>query len=231
MLDSRVIASGIQSGRSLAKQAPPIQEMLGMKMQQNQTIMEVMKELLKTHMSDMESLRKGQWDLWYKAREKAGDSTLDQETKKYYEDLATEIEKKDFSRWGGLKGTLMGFGGEDATGGEGAGGADLATKFGLGGGGGADFLASKPETVAPTQSTSQRMGSNLRGIGQFLADHRGQNIAGQGWASKDFMQGLRKPSMTTGGGRVTVVSPDGKTGSIPANQLQQALTAGYKQVK
>ena len=33
------------------------------------------------------------------------------------------------------------------------------------------------------------------------------------------------------GGRVTVVSPDGKKGSIPANQLQQALTAGYKQVK
>lgn len=39
------------------------------------------------------------------------------------------------------------------------------------------------------------------------------------------------PTPTPQGGRVTVVSPDGKRGSIPANQLQQALSAGYKQVK
>lgn len=32
-------------------------------------------------------------------------------------------------------------------------------------------------------------------------------------------------------GRVNVISPDGKRGSIPANQLQEALRAGYKQVR
>jgi hypothetical protein len=40
-----------------------------------------------------------------------------------------------------------------------------------------------------------------------------------------------QPSPIPTGGRVTVVSPDGKRGSIPTNQLQEALTAGYKQVK
>ena len=36
-------------------------------------------------------------------------------------------------------------------------------------------------------------------------------------------------TQTTGTDRVTIVSPDGKTGTIPASQLQKALSQGYKQ--
>jgi len=39
------------------------------------------------------------------------------------------------------------------------------------------------------------------------------------------------PTAPQANGRVTVVSPDGKRGSIPANQLQDALNAGYKQAQ
>jgi hypothetical protein len=168
--------------------------MLGMKMQQNQVIMEIMKELLKTHMSDMASLRKGQWDLWYKAREKAG-AAMGEKEKAYYENLASEIEEKDFTRWGAFKGTLQGFGGKNTTA-EGAGGADLATKFGLGGG--EDFL--KPPTELSTSEKPPMMNRIknaatpvMRGMGQAAVAPFNAMTAGVPAGVDAMLKGLRGP--------------------------------------
>ena len=111
MIDPRVVSSGIQAGRSLAPQGPPIQEMLGMKMQNNQMIAEIMQSLLKQHMSDVGDLRKMQMNLYYKAL--TDQDVLDPAER---QKNADNILSMDMSRFLGFNSMLKGgFGGKDTT--------------------------------------------------------------------------------------------------------------------
>lgn len=108
--------------------------------------------------------------------------------------------------------------------------------------------ATDPETQAMWQQRAQlleRMNNNKAGLygrgGQV--DISGMNVptiqpqsafgtppqAPMRPAAPPVPQGQDIPTGKPAGGRVSVVSPDGKVGSIPADQLQQALKAGYKQ--
>jgi len=44
-------------------------------------------------------------------------------------------------------------------------------------------------------------------------------------------RGSQQVTPTAPSGKVRVISPDGKTGTIPAEQLEEALKSGYKRVQ
>jgi hypothetical protein len=54
------------------------------------------------------------------------------------------------------------------------------------------------------------------------------NIPTVGSGRAGFTQPVAKPTQAPADGRVRVMSPDGKVGSIPATQLDAAMKAGYK---
>lgn len=81
-----------------------------------------------------------------------------------------------------------------------------------------DSLASNPQQFI---TQFNKLGKTLDTIGRSV-----QKSASP-IANVDRLEGYKPiPEMD---GRVTVTSPDGKTGSIPASQLQEALKAGYKE--
>jgi hypothetical protein len=193
MFDSRVLASGIQTGRSLAPQGPPIQEMLGMKMQQNQAIAEIMKELLKAHMTDISDLRKMQLNLYYKALVDPNvDDTIDPKTGlSPREVIANKFLNMDLTRFGALNSALSGgFGGKDTT-----------------GGGGEELLTPKTET-AKAPSFMNRMSNFLKpspAISNFQIP-QGEtapvsSIRGMNPEMDSLMRGLKGKTATTTGGK------------------------------
>jgi len=179
MIDPRLISSGIQTGRTLAPQGPPIQEMLGMKMQQNQAIAEIMKELLKAHMSDVSDLRKTQWTMAYKG---LTDPNLEPKEQQAAYD---RIMNMDVSKWLGYKSILGGFGGgKDTT------GATDTT------GGAAEVLTPKtPETPVEKPSFANKAGSFMGNAAMAPLQAAGAPMAG----FDALMQGLKRPGATTPG--------------------------------
>lgn len=217
MIDPRLISSGIESGRSLAGQGPPIREMLGMKMQQNQVIAEIMKELLKAHMTDIADLRKTQFNFYYKALTDPNlDDERDPKTGKSPREVALDkIMDMDMSGWGAFESMFSGkLGKKDKVV-----GAPIT-------GGAQDILAETsqaPENYYTTRATTNRP-SFMQGAGRVAGQTAMAPIRGMTTGVDTLLRGLKRPGTTATIGKVA-----GQAATAPVAPFQALINKGKDQ--